>query len=93
MKNLFSLFLILIFPINSFGQQYPFQNPDLSSEERARDLISRLTLEEKATLMCDQSDVYNITEKYKDPIFVQRLNNIVDELYKCQQALGKRLFY
>lgn len=39
-----------------FGQQYPFQNPNLSSEERAKDLISRLTIEEKATLMCDQSD-------------------------------------
>ncbi|MBN1181071.1 MAG: hypothetical protein JXB49_02210, partial [Bacteroidales bacterium] len=41
-----------------FGQQfqYPFQNPKLSSEERARDLISRLTLDEKAALMCDQSD-------------------------------------
>ncbi|MBN2650015.1 MAG: glycoside hydrolase family 3 C-terminal domain-containing protein, partial [Prolixibacteraceae bacterium] len=39
-----------------FAQQYPFQNPDLSFEERAEDLISRLTLEEKATLMCDQSD-------------------------------------
>jgi len=38
------------------GQRYPFQNPELSSEERAMDLISRLTLEEKATLMCDQSD-------------------------------------
>jgi len=34
----------------------PFQNPDLNSEDRARDLISRLTLEEKAALMCDQSD-------------------------------------
>jgi beta-glucosidase len=44
--------------INSdlFGQQFPFQNPNLSSEERAKDLISRLTIEEKATLMCDQSD-------------------------------------
>lgn len=39
-----------------WAQQYPFQNPKLSSEERAKDLISRLTLEEKATLMCDQSD-------------------------------------
>ena len=38
------------------AQQFPFQNPELSSEERAKDLISRLTLEEKATLMCDQSD-------------------------------------
>jgi beta-glucosidase len=38
------------------GQQYPFQNPNLSSEERARDLVSRLTLTEKAQLMCDCSD-------------------------------------
>lgn len=47
-------FLLLAFAAN--GQTYPFQNPNLSSDERAKDLISRLTLEEKATLMCDQSD-------------------------------------
>jgi len=51
-----SVFAILLFTISAWGQQYPFQNPNLSSEERAKDLISRLTLEEKATLMCDQSD-------------------------------------
>ena len=38
------------------GQQYPFQNPDLSSDERAKDLISLLTLTEKASLMKDESD-------------------------------------
>ena len=38
------------------GQQLPYQNPNLSSEERAKDLISRLTLSEKASLMCDVSD-------------------------------------
>lgn len=42
--------------ISLFCQQYPYQNPDLPTEIRAKDLISRLTLEEKATLMCDQSD-------------------------------------
>lgn len=41
---------------NIAAQQYPFQNPELTPEERAKDLISRLTLEEKAALMCDQSD-------------------------------------
>ena len=29
----------------------PYQNPNLSSEVRARDLVSRLTLKEKVTLM------------------------------------------
>ena len=40
---------------NLWGQ-LPYQNPNLSSEERAKDLISHLTLSEKATLMCDISD-------------------------------------
>lgn len=48
------VYLSLTLVVN--GQTYPFQNPNLSSEERAKDLLSRLTLEEKATLMCDQSE-------------------------------------
>lgn len=52
-----NLIIITLFSILSLNaQQYPFQNPSLSSEQRAKDLISRLTLEEKAVLMCDQSD-------------------------------------
>jgi len=34
----------------------PYQNPNLTSEERAKDLLSRLTLNEKAVLMCDISE-------------------------------------
>ena len=37
------------------AQQYPYQNPNLSATERAKDLCSRLTLEEKAMLMLDES--------------------------------------
>ena len=37
------------------AQNYPYQNPNLSALERAKDLCSRLTLEEKATLMLDES--------------------------------------
>jgi beta-glucosidase len=51
---LFTLGFFLTFSL--WGQGYPFQNPELSSEERARDLITRLTLSEKASLMCDISD-------------------------------------
>ena len=52
MKN--CLFLVSFLLLNtSLWGQYPYQNPDLGSEDRARDLISRLTLEEKASLMCD----------------------------------------
>ncbi len=47
---------MLLLAINNYAQKYPFQNPGLSFEERAEDLVTRLTLEEKATLMCDQSD-------------------------------------
>ena len=37
------------------AQTYPFQNPKLSAEERAADLTSRLTLEEKTKLMLNGS--------------------------------------
>ena len=37
------------------AQQYPYQNPNLSAKERATDLCGRLTLEEKAMLMLDES--------------------------------------
>jgi beta-glucosidase len=45
-----------LFMVNLWGQQFPYQNPNLSSVERAKDLIPRLTLEEKAALMCDNSE-------------------------------------
>lgn len=35
--------------------QYPFQNPDLSIEERVTDLVSRLTLEEKINQMLNKT--------------------------------------
>lgn len=56
MKKELLLILSLLLSIGLFGQTYPFQNSNLSSEERAKDLISRLTVEEKAALMCDVSD-------------------------------------
>lgn len=56
MKKISLLTICMMWTFVMFAQQYPFQNPQLSSEERARDLISRLTIEEKAILMCDQSD-------------------------------------
>jgi beta-glucosidase len=56
MKKTLLIAASLIWALSSWGQQYPYQNPKLSSEERAKDLISRLTLTEKATLMCDISE-------------------------------------
>jgi beta-glucosidase len=46
--------LLLTLPLRA--QVLPYQDPNLSSGERARDLIGRLTLEEKASLMYDQSE-------------------------------------
>jgi beta-glucosidase len=49
-------FILCLLSANfSFGQNFPYKNPQLTSEERAKDLISRLTLNEKALLMQDQS--------------------------------------
>ena len=56
MKKEFISLVFFLLTIALSAQQYPFQNASLSSEERAKDLLSRLTLEEKAALMCDVSE-------------------------------------
>jgi beta-glucosidase len=48
--------IFLLFGLQSFSQTpYPFQNPDNTIEIRIYDLIGRLTLEEKASLMLHNS--------------------------------------
>ena len=54
MKNLFLAVLLCTATLCAKAQD-PWQNPNLSAKERAADLCSRLTLEEKAQLMLDES--------------------------------------
>lgn len=49
-----SIAILCAMPV--FAQKLPYQNPKLSSLERAKDLVSRLTLKEKVGLMKDVSD-------------------------------------
>lgn len=46
----------ILYAVAGGAQTLPYQNPDLSAKERATDLCGRLTLEEKASLMQDQSN-------------------------------------
>jgi len=54
MKNLL-LIASLILSLSASAQTLPYQNHNLSAAERAADLVSRLTIEEKASLMMHQS--------------------------------------
>ena len=54
MKWIFTLTLSVL-TLHASAQSFPYQNPNLSALERAKDLCSRLTLEEKAKLMLDES--------------------------------------
>ena len=56
MKHLLlSVVAVCCTAVNVSAQQLPYQNPNLSARDRAKDLCSRLTLEEKAKLMLDES--------------------------------------
>ena len=54
-KYLLSISMICCAVLQGSAQTLPYQNPNLSAKERAKDLCSRLTLEEKAKLMLDES--------------------------------------
>lgn len=54
-KNKILLSILLICSAGASAQKLPYQNPDLPAEQRAEDLLSRLTLEEKAKLMMNGS--------------------------------------
>ncbi len=54
-KHLFTIIVFCCACLQSQAQQFPYQNPNLSAQQRAKDLCSRLTLEEKAKLMLDES--------------------------------------
>ena len=55
MKKLFLITLIALTASAMMAQMLPYQNPNLTAEQRADDLLGRLTLEEKAKLMMDVS--------------------------------------
>ena len=53
--SLLALLIAVCASTSATAQTYPYQNTNLSARERAVDLCSRLTLDEKAKLMLDES--------------------------------------
>ena len=56
MSRILLSFAVLYISASALAQPYPFQNQALSPEERADDLISRLTIEEKTALTLNASE-------------------------------------
>ena len=54
-KKTYLALLAVACAMHSGAQTLPYQNPALTAHERAVDLCSRMTLEEKATVMMDKS--------------------------------------
>jgi len=55
MKKGFLSIITILFTMSLLAQQLPYQNTKLTPEQRAKDLLSRLTLAEKAALMQNNS--------------------------------------
>jgi len=56
MKRLILTMGLMASALFAVAQTYPYQNPSLSPNERAKDIVSRMTLEEKSIVMQDISD-------------------------------------
>ena len=60
MKKLITICLLAtVCVLPALSQTLPYQNPQLTAEQRADDLLKRLTLEEKVSLMMDTSPAIN----------------------------------
>ncbi len=55
MKKLLTAIMLGIYAVTSTAQDLPYQHTELTAAQRADDLLSRLTLEEKISLMMDTS--------------------------------------
>ncbi|MDR2231494.1 MAG: glycoside hydrolase family 3 C-terminal domain-containing protein, partial [Tannerella sp.] len=55
MKKNLLLLAVLFCALTMSGQSFPFQNPDLTIEQRVNDLVSRMTLEEKVSQMVNSA--------------------------------------
>ena len=55
MKRILLILITTFVGLHATAQSLPYKNPNLSAQERAQDLCRRLTLEEKALLMLDES--------------------------------------
>ena len=54
-KRLTIMLYAMAIAISVGAQTLPYQNPQLTAAQRADDLLTRLTLEEKVSLMMDAS--------------------------------------
>ena len=54
-KKLLVILMMGVGALTANAQQLPYQNPNLTASQRADDLLGRLTLEEKVSLMMDTS--------------------------------------
>lgn len=70
MKKRIVIILLSFISSQSIGQKYPYQNKNLSVEQRVDDLVSRMTLEEKFwQLFMIPGDLSDGKEKYNKGIF------------------------
>ena len=81
------MFVVTMSSGNASAQQLPYQNPALSAHERAVDLCGRLTLEEKASLMLDDSPSYPAIGNQEIPV-VERGTAWCGEHGRCNRLSG-----
>lgn len=92
MRRIYVDILIMLLPIAAMAEKLPYKNPKLSPEERTRDLISRMTLDEKiAQMQCEwlMGKVRVMTNgKFDEAKAAGRWGNGIGELARLNEDLS-----
>ena len=92
MRRIYVAILIMLLPIAAVAEKLPYKNPKLSPEERTRDLISRMTLDEKiAQMQCEwlMGKVRVMTNgKFDEAKAAGRWGNGIGELARLNEDLS-----
>lgn len=92
MIKTFAILIVLLLPVLSYAQQPAYKNKNLSPELRAKDLLQRMTLEEKVVqtqcLWIQKSTIFDSSGDFSEAKAEKAVKNGLGELARLNEDKG-----